>query len=284
MDMKKSIIVYHSADFDGVCSKLIALRAFPESETFGYNYGDSIPNLESYDKIIMIDISFPGDLMLKLKDRLIWIDHHITAIQDSMKYKYDGVPGIRKVGEGACELAWKYLIKTPVPQSVKYLSAYDVFNKTRFPWIEEVVPYQYSLRGRYGLNLPDEILEQDPKTLLDEGKSILRFLELDWKEGVNKSSFPITIDGKYKGICLITTQKGSLQFESVFQDYDLFVWGTFDKNGIFRFSMASNENRIPEFNCGAYLKDHYNGGGHQGIGGGVLSLEQFLGLIQQKIL
>lgn len=280
----KTIIVHHSADFDGICSKLIVSRAFPEAATLGFNYGDSIPDLKDYDQIIMVDISFPPDIMLGLKGRLTWVDHHITAIQDSERNGYSSVPGIRKVGEGACELAWKYFMKSSVPQAVKYLSAYDVFDKSRFPWLDVVVPFQYALRGKYGLNLVDEVIEMDPSDLIGEGRSILNFLKLDWKESVDKNAFPITIDGKYKGICMITTQKGSLQFDSVYPEYDLFVWGSFDKSGIFRFSLASNGERVPEFNCGLYLKNHYNGGGHQGIGGGTLGIEQFMGLVQQKVL
>ena len=280
----KTIIVHHSADFDGICSKLIVSRAFPGATTLGFNYGDSIPDLKDYDQVIMVDISLPPDNMKEIKGKLVWVDHHITAIQDSEKNGYSGVPGIRKIGEGACELAWKYFMKSSVPQAVKYLSAYDVFDKSRFPWLDAVVPFQYALRGRYGLNLVDEVIDMDPQEIIGEGKSILNFLGLDWKESVNKNAFPITVDGKYKGICMITTQKGSLQFDSVYPDYDLFVWGSFDKSGVFRFSLASNGERVPEFNCGLYLKNHYNGGGHQGIGGGTLGMEQFMGLVQQKVL
>ena len=280
----KTIIVHHSEDFDGICSKLIVSRVFPGATTLGFNYGDPIPDLSGYDKIIMVDISFPSDIMYGIKEKLTWIDHHITAIQDSEKNRYSGVPGIRKVGKGACELVWEYFMKSSVPQAVKYLSAYDVFDKSRFPWLDEVVPFQYALRGRYGLKLVDEVIDMDPNDLIREGKSILNFLGLDWKESVNKNAFPITIDGKYKGICMITTQKGSLQFDSVYPEYDLFMWGSFDKSGVFRFSLASNGERVPEFNCGLYLKNHYNGGGHQGIGGGTLGLDQFIGLIQQKVL
>ena len=280
----KTIIVHHSEDFDGICSKLIVSRVFPDATTLGFNYGDPIPDLSGYDKIIMVDISFPSDIMFGIKEKLTWIDHHITAIQDSEKNGYSGVPGIRKVGKGACELVWEYFMKSSVPQAVKYLSAYDVFDKSRFPWLDEVVPFQYALRGRYGLKLVDEVIDMDPSDLIREGKSILNFLGLDWKESVNKNAFPITIDGKYKGICMITTQKGSLQFDSVYHEYDLFVWGSFDKSGVFRFSLASNGERVPEFNCGLYLKNHYNGGGHQGIGGGTLGMDQFIGLVQQKVL
>ena len=283
----KVLIVYHSSDFDGTCSKIIALRAFPGADVLGFNYGDQLPkNLGDYDQIVMIDISFPPDIMKEIKDRLLWIDHHVTAIQDSEKNGYAGVPGIRKIGEGACELAWKYLMKSSVPQAVKYLSAYDVFNKDRLDWNQDVIPFQYALTSRYGLDLPDEVLDMDPQDIVMEGRLILSFLKQEWKKSVENYGFPVTVgeEEKLKGICMITTQRGSLQFDSVFPDYDLFVFGTFDNSGVLRFSLASNENRAPEFNCGAYMKKYYNGGGHAGIGGGYMNEEQYTRLIRDKIL
>lgn len=72
----KVLIVYHSSDFDGTCSKIIALRAFPGADVLGFNYGDQLPkNLGDYDQIVMIDISFPPDIMKEIKGRLLWIDH-----------------------------------------------------------------------------------------------------------------------------------------------------------------------------------------------------------------
>lgn len=282
---KKELVVYHSADFDGSCSKLIAKRLYPEATYLGFNYWDPIPeDLVDYETIVMVDISFPADVMLGIKDKLIWVDHHITAIKDSEKYGYSGVLGIRRIGLGACELAWKYFMKSEVPQAVKYLSAYDVFDKARFPWFRDVLPFQYALRSRYGLELPDEVLEMDPQAIIQEGRMIYSYLKKEWEETVKKYAFPVLVAGKYKGICMITTQHGSLQFDSVFPDYDLFVFGTFDKEGVFRFSLASNENRVPEFNCGLYLKENYSGGGHAGIGGGIMTEEQYLELIKNRVL
>ena len=58
----------------------------------GYNYGQPIPDLSEYDKVIMCDISFPVEEMLKLRDTLgknfVWLDHHISAIK-SIEEEYD---------------------------------------------------------------------------------------------------------------------------------------------------------------------------------------------------
>lgn len=279
------LIIYHSVDFDGICSRLITQRHYPGAETLGWTYGDPIPeNLDRYEKIVMVDISFPVQNMLELKSKLEWVDHHITAIKDSESFGYSDVPGKREIGRGACELAWEYFMKTSVPKAVEFISAYDVFDKVRFGWISEVLPFQYALRTRYGLELPDEILDFEPADLVLEGKLILKYLKQDWENMVKSSSIPITVNNLYKGICLITPVKTSLQFDCVYSEYDLFVFGTFDSSGKFKFTLSSNPDRVPEFNCGQYMKDHYSGGGHKGVAGGFMSLDQFTKFIKDRNL
>lgn len=283
MDLK-TLVVYHSEDYDGICSREIVKKIYPNAEYLGFTYGDTIPtNLNSFDQLILVDITFPPDIMLSIKDRLTWVDHHITAIQDSEKNGYSGVPGIRKVGEGACSLAWKYFMKSPVPKAVSLLSAYDVWDKGKYDWERETLPFQYALRGLYGLNLP-VFFEENLEDKLNIGRIILKYQKEEWRRSVNKNAFPITVDGKWKGIAMITTNSGSLQFDHVYNDYDIFVWGTLDKNGVFKFSIASNKTRAEEFNCGVFMKEHYHGGGHQGVAGGWMYMTQFQEFIQQKIL
>jgi len=60
----------------------------------------------------MVDFSLqPFEEMIKLfkifNDKFIWIDHHISAINDELTSNIK-IKGIRKVGEAACELTWQY--------------------------------------------------------------------------------------------------------------------------------------------------------------------------------
>jgi oligoribonuclease NrnB/cAMP/cGMP phosphodiesterase (DHH superfamily) len=71
----------------------------------GYNYGDTIPDLSDYDKVIMCDISFPKEEMEKLRTKLTWIDHHISALNQNGHLDYDG---IQRTDFAACELTWQY--------------------------------------------------------------------------------------------------------------------------------------------------------------------------------
>ena len=94
----KTACVYHSVDLDGWMSAAIVRHWWrnnnldskePTEDTLcmiGYNYGQPIPDLSEYDKVIMCDISFPEydmDCIIQednQEHRLIWIDHHISTI------------------------------------------------------------------------------------------------------------------------------------------------------------------------------------------------------------
>ena len=103
----KTVCIYHCVDLDGWMSAAIVkywwnknneivpanLTHAPIIDFIGYNYGQPIPDLSEYDRVIMCDISLPKEKMIKLWDKLgvksmIWIDHHISAIKDIQDTKW----------------------------------------------------------------------------------------------------------------------------------------------------------------------------------------------------
>lgn len=62
------------------------------------------------------------------------------------------VPGLRRVGTGACALA-SDLPMGKVPAIVRYLSDYDVWNKESGLGRDTVVAVQYALRSKIRLNV-----------------------------------------------------------------------------------------------------------------------------------
>jgi oligoribonuclease NrnB/cAMP/cGMP phosphodiesterase (DHH superfamily) len=136
--MTEHAIIYHSADLDGHCSGAI-VRSFllrngtseKEIQIIGMDYGRSFDIETCRNKnVYIVDFSFPPDKMLLLKGiskSLIWIDHHITAIED-MKNIEAELLGLRKVGEAACELCWQHFFpEKSMPLAVKLLGRYDVW-------------------------------------------------------------------------------------------------------------------------------------------------------------
>lgn len=278
MAYRKVLIIYHRVDYDGIFSGIITKKFYESkgirTDTCGWNYGEPIPEIKKdYQGIILVDLSFPPQDMIRLKDsgRLTWIDHHQTSIQDSTSYGYQNLPGIRRIGISAAELVWGfYNSKKEVPLLVQMAGAYDVWDKERFGW-SDVVELQYGLKEMYGLSFGKietdwEDLCDDCEWIQDRGSVVYGWLKKMSESWIKNCSFPVTVAGKYKGIAIVSPLSGSLIFESVLPDYDLFlVIQIRDKGTKYSVSMYSEpEKELGDFSCGEYLKSiDPNAGGHK---------------------
>ena len=294
--MEKIAVVYHRVDFDGVFSALIAkssiIRCGYEPVLLGYNYGDEFPVLSpsEYERICMVDVSFPPGQMLGLRtlygpERFVYIDHHKTALEAEQQAGFQDLEGIRRDGTAACELCWEYFYpECQCPDLIQMLGAYDVWNKNRFDW-SEVLCLQYALKSRYGVN-PDAIWKDwnellsmrwghELVSLICEGEAIKKYLERTWKSAVKVYSFPVEVAGKYKGICMLGTEFSSNIFGSVMDKYDIYMVCNRKGPNTYNISMYKEPDRLPEFSCGGY-KGFL---GHMGAAGCTLSLEQFIELV-----
>ena len=131
------LVVYHD-DADGMCAAAIARRACPDDDMvfYGMQYGDALPPLPGpgedtvYDKIFILDFSLHEDDMRRLVDELcypvIWIDHHVTAIEQLLDFDY--LNGLRRDGTAACMLTWEWFFPNEEPPwAVKYIADRDVW-------------------------------------------------------------------------------------------------------------------------------------------------------------
>lgn len=131
--MTNIAIIYHDADFDGKLSNEVCRyfleQKHPEAEihSYGWDYGRPVPmpyideaktttmGWPLFDAIYIVDLSV-DELMARpeLRDKIIWIDHHKSAIE-----KWDATPsdaepqpgafrGIRIDGVAACRLCWAW--------------------------------------------------------------------------------------------------------------------------------------------------------------------------------
>jgi len=181
----KTVCIYHSVDLDGWMSAAIVKHWFyknnnkrtevnlnvvntlstedrneweskvnskftdPTIYFIGYNYGQPIPDLSEYDKVIMCDISFPKEEMNKLQSSLktnfIWIDHHISAIYDNSDNMY--IEGLRNTKFAACELTWSYFFPYIVmPEIIRLLGRYDCFGHKGTDEEQKDLEFQYGAR------------------------------------------------------------------------------------------------------------------------------------------
>ena len=304
---KTVIIIYHRADYDGLFSGNIAREFYLENEysvdMLGYNYGDKIPNfdeiIKKYSEICILDVSFSPDIMLILKNsgKAYWIDHHIGTIRVSEENGYSDFPGQRTTDKiAACEVAWNYFFNgLPIPHIIQLISAYDVWDHDRFDWDLEVTPIQYSLRAECSLNVEKlwkhwKLIIDDQDTfdeLIISGKGILKYLKSVWKSWCGNYAFEIEVAGKYKGICMLSAQSGSLQFESVLEtnNYDLQIVVNRKDSDLYNVSIYKESDDCNDFDCSEYASKVYKtGNGHKSAAGFTINLEQFERLVRDKKL
>jgi hypothetical protein len=109
----KTCILHHDADFDGILSNEVCRYFLPGAESFGWDYGRTLPKADfaSYESIYIVDLS-NDELQGRadLRDRIIWIDHHKSAIE-----KWAGTPfnGYCIDGVAACRLCWQWFSGEP---------------------------------------------------------------------------------------------------------------------------------------------------------------------------
>ena len=218
--MKKQIKrlgIYHSKDTDGHFSGAVLKYKYPDIELRGWDYKDEVPSFESmngYDEIILIDITFPLDILLQLSTykKVIVIDHHI-----SFKKQTEGVLGLNfeyiyddKLS--ACELGFKYYFGY-IPPIVELVGKYDTWRANGTDeWDKHVLPVKYFLYGK--VNKPEDI---DSKwfimdellnaltlaDMFDIGKSIMNYERKMDESKTNSYAFEREVYG-LRALCINT--------------------------------------------------------------------------------
>ena len=299
--MKKALIIYHSVDSDGLMSMAITKKALESAgmdvATKGYNYKEEdVAFLRApvyYDLIAAVDCSFPADIMKIIAPKLVWIDHHETAIKSSQENGYSGVQGKRLSGKAACELCWEFFYPgVEMPKSVLYCGIYDTWRKDEIGegyWNSVILPFQYALRSELGTNPGewenawDDIIvnQENTNNLLRSGLAIQKYLKQFWENSVKGGGFPVVVAGKYKGICILGRLGSSACFDCVRDLYDIYVTATKNSDGSYSVSAYKEPSRLPDFSLGKYMAANYNGGGHVSSAGGTMTLDQFIRLINE---
>lgn len=280
--MKTTLVVTHSADLDGLCSQAVAKKALGDTADYlGWDYSDDIPDTSKYLRVYLIDISFPPEEMKKLMSRLVWIDHHFSAIKDNPTY----YGGLRIDGVAACRLAWQWFFgnakatkedyltrKVTEPLAVTLLGEHDIWNHTD----EKTLPFQY---GMQAIETPDwETLLTSEATpahgfayqkeymddVLVKGRAIEQYLKVTNAQLSNECGYDADFEG-LKFRVLNTPQKGSLQFDASIKEHHdgclRYYWDG-QKWGCSLYGVAHKK----DIDLSVIAKK-YGGGGHRGAAG-----------------
>ena len=320
----KTVCIYHSIDLDGWMSAAIVkhwwnlVEKSPNDKLsfIGYNYGEPIPDLSEYDKVIMCDISFDNPYIMyniAIEKELTWLDHHISAIDLIENYDWDNVDsilGIRDTNFAASELTWKYFFPNEeMPEIVRLLGMYDSFRHRGTDEEQRVLEFQYGarqviskyeeayiylvrctkatelLRKNIQNSSPEELKHCYPieKAIHEIGVSIYKYLCTEAKQ-VYKNGFEAWFNNgdntsagcTYKFICVNKERFNPISF-----GIDYHKEG-YDGAACFHYGNGVwnfglyNDNGLVD--CSQIAKQ-YGGGGHRGSSGMRLNNTQFLQFI-----
>lgn len=310
----KIICIYHSVDLDGWMSAAIVEHCFlttknnkskiipdeysigykkfieanPNSDSLyfmGWNYGNPIPDLTEYDKVIMCDLSFPHEEMVKIANELglnfIWIDHHKSAIESFRTSDVDNYypNGIRDINFSACELTWKYFFGDKIPEIVRLLGRYDCFGHKGTSEESYVLEFQYGARAviedrhdAYGYLM--NCIKNNVQTvehIYNIGKPIYDFKCKEAKQAIAKG-FTILF-GEYRFLAINVNRLNPINFgidyHSIKADDIYFYDGVasywIEPDGI-HFSLY-NDNGLVD--C-SKIATSLGGGGHKGASGFIM--------------
>ncbi len=265
-------VFFHKADFDGVCSAVLIKEAYPECTLIPIDYSDEKPLylIDKEDTVFMVDFAFePFEYMIKLRDscaRLIWIDHHKTAIEkaEEVRFKVDGLLDMKSSG---CENTWKYLYQDkPMPDFVHYLGRYDVFDL----YDKSTIYFEYGLKAEEDSLNPNASVwskllsdNNEVNRIIDNGKTVYAYYVNNNKEYFAKYGY-FTV---FKGLKALVLNRGlptSMCFDSFWDPdkYDIMIAFCRSKD---RWSISFYSTK-PEVDC-ANIAEEFNGGGHAGASG-----------------
>jgi oligoribonuclease NrnB/cAMP/cGMP phosphodiesterase (DHH superfamily) len=301
----RTVCIYHSRDLDGWMSaaivKLWFEKIYDKGDALGFigwDYGDAIPNLGGYEHVIMCDVSFPPDIMLKIQMQtasFIWLDHHKSSIEKIREaFKKAGLAvsqlnGMLDTKFSACELTWMHFFTrfssvSPfigMPEIVRLIGRWDCFQHRGTDEEEKIENFQYGARVyidsfqkaykelKTAIDVPTLI-----NTYISVGKTIRKHLFVEAKE-IFKRSFPIKLfvpekdNGELKTFLCVNAPRFNPDNYGI--DYH--------KNGVVGFvSFFYNKGR---WDCSIYNADgsvdvsvvarSLGGGGHTGAAGFLLN-------------
>lgn len=165
----KRLCYFHNKDMDGYFSGAVVKHKYPDVELRGWDYKDPVPSYEEmmdFDEVILIDITFPLEILLQLssesKDpKFTIIDHHISYKRQVDTYlEVGGQLPFEYIFDdklSACELGMKHYFGY-IPPIIELVGKYDTWRANGTPeWETTVLPMKYFLYGRVGK--PEDVKE-----------------------------------------------------------------------------------------------------------------------------
>jgi oligoribonuclease NrnB/cAMP/cGMP phosphodiesterase (DHH superfamily) len=279
----KNICYYHKADLDGKCSAAIVRRKYPECELIGVDYPDrpDFEKIESGDTVFVVDYSFEPNDMYELgcqSYELVWIDHHKSAIE---KISYSTLPdgvtslgsvikGKCEIGKAGCELTWEYLFPDePIPDAVRLLGRYDVWDKNHPHWESIILPFQHGMRLNYWEPFSSQwqtLFENSSvvDSIKENGECIVEYESQRNQTYAKSMIFQVEFEG-HDAWAINKALSNSKIFETIENSDERPLWILFNyKAGIWKYSLYSAPDSGIDV---SKIAGKHGGGGHANAAG-----------------
>lgn len=264
---------YHLRDMDGRCSAAIVKEIYPSCELIGYDYGLPFPwdTIQPDEAICMVDVSLqPFSDMVRLRDAcgsLVWIDHHIGAINDRNALG-EMFRGLQVDGKAGCELTWELLVGSDMPRSVFLLGRYDVWD-----WMNhdgamefETAMWQFDTNPNNGelwhrLFRDEELVEE----IIEKGALLLAAKQKDNASRIKSLGFNTTLEG-YRTLAVNHGMTNSTIFDAAYdpEQHDIMISFCWYRHH-WKVSVYVDKSRS-DIDASIICKK-FGGGGHKGAAG-----------------
>jgi len=264
---------YHLRDMDGRCSGAIVKEVYPECELIGYDYGLPFPwdTIHPDEVVFLVDVSLsPFSDMVRLRDAcgsLVWIDHHIGAINDRNAMG-EVFSGLQVDGEAGCELTWKLLVGSDMPRSVFLLGRYDVWDWMNHDGAMEfqTAMWQFDTNPNNGefwhrLFRDEELVEE----IIEKGALLLAAKKKDNASRIKSLGFDTMLNG-YRALAINHGMTNSTIFDAAYNpdQHDIMISFCWYRSH-WKVSVYVDKDRS-DIDASMICKE-FGGGGHKGAAG-----------------
>ena len=140
-------VISHN-DLDGLAAAAVVKQNFPQASVIITNYNKPIHTnkFKAGDTLFVTDFSLPYELFMDLRKRglrIVWIDHHLSAINQLTQQGWN-CEGIRRTDYSGAMLTWMYFNQNlpfeAAPDVIKLINWYDLWQHDKDPRIR---PFNY---------------------------------------------------------------------------------------------------------------------------------------------
>lgn len=268
-----------------------------------------------YDKLYLLDVSFNTLEMMKhiydvFGEDFIWVDHHKPVIDASFEMGFSDAIGYRNSDDCTIINAWRYFYDMSdetyrdkkFPELWRILSAWDSWTYEREGYekdyvycVNKGVVECYNLDFVKMLELVYKVHDDfnEGKTdfklinyFFDCGHLIADYEKKEYARLIAEYADEFTVGPDNRPAIALFKQgsSNSMMFESCGDEIKSGIVFKRNKNGMWSINLYNIHDVVDGFHCGKYLKEMYDGGGHEGAAGCVVPEEKFMEILKTKHL